>query len=246
MIAIIPARGGSKGLPGKNIRNLAGKPLICHTVKAALGASSISRVIVSTDDDAIATAAIECGAEVPFKRPKELADDESMVMDAYLYTVDRISENSDTKIDSFVALLPTAPLRLAKDKANVLILSRNEDKLKAVKKEIKDLGFSAEYYVCDLRKLEDKQAAASVGQIELAHQWKQHLKAHKIDIAQILITLEDSEVRRRYLNARKTINTLCRTKVVVINIMAIKKAFSCLFVTLINENEKIERNEIKL
>ena len=59
-----------------------------------------------------------------------------------------------------------------------------------------------------LRKLEDKQAAASVGQIELAHQWRQHLIKHKINIAQVLITLEDSEVRRRYLNARKTINTL--------------------------------------
>ena len=127
MIAIIPARGGSKGLPGKNIRNLAGKPLICHTVKAALGASSISRVIVSTDDDAIATAAIECGAEVPFKRPKELADAESMVMDAYLYTVDRISENSGTKIDSFVALLPTAPLRLAKDIDNAIEIFYEKD-----------------------------------------------------------------------------------------------------------------------
>ena len=122
MIAIIPARGGSKGLPGKNIRNLAGKPLICHTVKAALDASSISRVIVSTDDDAIATAAIECGAEVPFKRPNKLADDESMVMDAYLYTVDRISETSGITIDSFVALLPTAPLRLAKDIDNAIAI----------------------------------------------------------------------------------------------------------------------------
>jgi len=127
MIAIIPARGGSKGLPGKNIRNLVGKPLICHTIKAALDASSISRVIVSTDDDSIATTALECGAEVPFKRPKELADDESMVMDAYLYTVDRISDDSGTIIDSFVALLPTAPLRLAKDIDNAIeIFSEKE------------------------------------------------------------------------------------------------------------------------
>ena len=81
----------------------------------------------------------------------------------------------------------------------------------------------------NLRKLEDKQAAASVGQIELAHQWKQHLKAHKIDIAQILITLEDSEVRRRYLNARKTINTLLRNKVVPV----------------INENDTVATEEIK-
>ena len=81
----------------------------------------------------------------------------------------------------------------------------------------------------NLRKLEDKQAAASVGQIELAHQWKQHLKAHKIDIAQILITLEDSEVRRRYLNARKTINTLLRNKVIPV----------------INENDTVATEEIK-
>jgi CMP-N,N'-diacetyllegionaminic acid synthase len=120
MIAIIPARGGSKGLPGKNIRDLAGKPLICHTVKAALDSNLISRVIVSTDDEAIASAAIECGAEVPFKRPKELANDESMVMDAYLYTIDRISASSGKKIDSFIALLPTAPLRIAKDIDNAI------------------------------------------------------------------------------------------------------------------------------
>ena len=81
----------------------------------------------------------------------------------------------------------------------------------------------------NLRKLEDKQAAASVGQIELAHQWKQHLKAHKIDIAQILITLEDSEVRRRYLNARKTINTLLQNKVIPV----------------INENDTVATEEIK-
>ena len=81
----------------------------------------------------------------------------------------------------------------------------------------------------NLRKLEDKQAAASVGQIELAHQWKQHLKTHKIDIAQILITLEDSEVRRRYLNARKTINTLLDNKIIPV----------------INENDTVATEEIR-
>ena len=81
----------------------------------------------------------------------------------------------------------------------------------------------------NLRKLEDKQAAASIGQIELAHHWKQHLKTHKIDIAQILITLEDSEVRRRYLNARKTINTLLQNKVIPV----------------INENDTVATEEIR-
>ena len=80
-----------------------------------------------------------------------------------------------------------------------------------------------------LRKLEDKQAAASVGQIELAHQWRLHLKKHKINIAQVLITLEDSEVRRRYLNARKTINTLLDNKVIPV----------------VNENDTVATEEIR-
>jgi len=127
MIAIIPARGGSKGLPGKNIRDLAGKPLICHTVKAALDSSSVSRVIVSTDDDAIAAVAIECGAEVPFKRPDKLADDKSLVMDAYFYTIDSISQTSGIIIDSFVALLPTAPLRQANDIDNAIAIFHQKE-----------------------------------------------------------------------------------------------------------------------
>ncbi|MBD1147838.1 glutamate 5-kinase [Pelagibacterales bacterium SAG-MED31] len=80
-----------------------------------------------------------------------------------------------------------------------------------------------------LRKLEDKQAAASVGQIELAHQWRKYLKKHKINIAQVLITLEDSEVRRRYLNARKTINTLLQNKIIPV----------------INENDTVATEEIR-
>ena len=120
MIAIIPARGGSKGLPGKNIKLLNGIPLICHSILAALKSNSISRVIVSTDDDEIAKIAKDFGAEVPFVRPKELADDESMVMDTYLYTLDRLSDTSEELIESFVALLPTAPLRSPNDIDNAV------------------------------------------------------------------------------------------------------------------------------
>jgi N-acylneuraminate cytidylyltransferase/CMP-N,N'-diacetyllegionaminic acid synthase len=115
MIAIIPARGGSKGLPGKNIKPLNGTPLICHSIQSALKAKSISRVIVSTDDDEIAQIARECGAEVPFIRPRNLAEDNSMVMDVYFYTVDRLTDKSNEQIESFVVLLPTAPLRIAED-----------------------------------------------------------------------------------------------------------------------------------
>lgn len=115
MIAIIPARGGSKGLPGKNIKNLNGIPLIGHSINAALKSDSISRVIVSTNDKEIANISKDFGAEIPFLRSRDLADDNSMVMDAYLYTLDKLSENTGIKEESFVALLPTAPLRLAED-----------------------------------------------------------------------------------------------------------------------------------
>jgi len=127
MLAIIPARGGSKGLPGKNIKSLCGVPLICHSIKSALAASSISRVVVSTDDDQIAETAKKCGAEVPFLRPSDLANDKSMAMDAYLHMVDRIADETKKPIESFVALLPTVPLRLAEDiDEAVNIFNKNE------------------------------------------------------------------------------------------------------------------------
>jgi N-acylneuraminate cytidylyltransferase/CMP-N,N'-diacetyllegionaminic acid synthase len=115
MIALIPARSGSKGLPGKNIRPLAGKPLIAHSIEAALKAHSIDRVICSTDSEEIAEVAQRCGAEVPFLRPAELAMDSSLSIDNYIYTVDRISRESGTEIADFVVLQPTSPLRTADD-----------------------------------------------------------------------------------------------------------------------------------
>lgn len=102
-------------MPGKNLKPLGGIPLICHSIAAALAAAEVSRVVVSTDDANIAAAARECGAEVPFMRPGELAADDSMAMDAYFYTIDRIAAESGRSVESFVALLPTVPLRSAAD-----------------------------------------------------------------------------------------------------------------------------------
>lgn len=111
MIAIIPARGGSKGLPGKNIKLLNGKPLIAYTIEAALGSKYINRVIVSTDSAEIADIAKKYGAEVPFKRPTELSNDSAAAIDVYLHAVEFIMEEENEIIDKFVVLLPTAPLR---------------------------------------------------------------------------------------------------------------------------------------
>jgi N-acylneuraminate cytidylyltransferase/CMP-N,N'-diacetyllegionaminic acid synthase len=115
MLAIIPARGGSKGLPGKNIRPLAGVPLICHTIKSALESKNITRVIVSTDDNDIASVARECGAEVPFIRPVKLSKDNSMVMDTYFYIIEMLKKEKQVDTPYFIALLPTAPLRVSED-----------------------------------------------------------------------------------------------------------------------------------
>lgn len=114
MLAIIPARGGSKGLPGKNIKLLGGLPLICYSIKAALKSNLIDRVIVSTEDNEIASIAKDCGAEV-LMRPANLALDTSMVIDTYLHVVDFITNQNLKPIKSFVALLPTAPLRAPED-----------------------------------------------------------------------------------------------------------------------------------
>lgn len=111
MLAIIPARGGSKGLPGKNIKLLNGKPLIAYAIEEALKSKYIDRVIVTTDSDEIAEIAKEYGADVPFKRPDELSSDTASALDVYLHALEFIMEEQDKKIDKFMVLLPTAPMR---------------------------------------------------------------------------------------------------------------------------------------
>ncbi|MEK7560607.1 MAG: acylneuraminate cytidylyltransferase family protein [Patescibacteria group bacterium] len=109
-IAVIPARGGSKRFPGKNIHPLAGKPLIAHPIDAAKRAKGIDRVIVSTDDENIAGIAKEHGAEIPFMRPKELAEDWSSVIDVMVWTVEELERREKYHADYAILLQPTTPL----------------------------------------------------------------------------------------------------------------------------------------
>lgn len=116
MIAIVPARGGSKGLKGKNILPLAGKPLIHYTLECALASKSISRVIVTTDSEEIADVAEQVkGTEVPFLRPSELASDTAQAADVYLHAADWIGQNEGTPVTELCGLLPTTPLREPQD-----------------------------------------------------------------------------------------------------------------------------------
>jgi len=128
MIAIIPARGGSKGLPRKNIMALNGKPLISYSISAALESQSITDVIVTTDDLDIANVAVEYGAKVPFIREAHLATDNAKAIDVYLDALERLEKNSlyCDKLESFVVLLPTCPLRNAEDIDHAVKLFRNK------------------------------------------------------------------------------------------------------------------------
>lgn len=115
MIAIIPARGGSKGLPGKNIKYLNGKPMIAYAIEAALASEYITEVIVSTDDEEIYKIGLEYGAKDTFLRPSELAGDNSLAIDNYIYTLERLYTRYSVNIDNFIVLQPTSPLRTVED-----------------------------------------------------------------------------------------------------------------------------------
>ncbi len=115
ILALIPARGGSKGIPGKNVRPLAGRPLICWTIETALKTVCLDRVIVSTDDPAIAAIARRAGAETPFLRPAELAGDATTDMPVYQHALQWLSDNQEYRPDVVVWLRPTAPLRSVGD-----------------------------------------------------------------------------------------------------------------------------------
>lgn len=113
-LALIPARGGSKGIPRKNVRPLGGKPLIAYTIEAALESSTVDDVVVTTDDEEIAAVAREHGAEVPFMRPAELAADESKTIDCVVHARDAL-RSMGREYDALVLLQPTSPLRAAGD-----------------------------------------------------------------------------------------------------------------------------------
>ncbi len=114
-IAIIPARGGSKRLPGKNTMMIAGKPLIGWTIEAAIESGVFGRVVVSTDSWEIAVLAAQFGAEVPFMRPDELTQDHTPTVDVMIHAVNELSKDANTHWTHVACLQPTSPLRTAQN-----------------------------------------------------------------------------------------------------------------------------------
>jgi len=110
-LAIVPARGGSKGLPGKNIKELCGKPLVAWSIEAGLKSKYVDEVMVSTDDEKIAEISKKYGANVPFLRPSDLASDTATTFDAIKHTIDYYKNELKKEFDYIVLLEPTSPLR---------------------------------------------------------------------------------------------------------------------------------------
>lgn len=129
-LAIIPARGGSKGLPGKNIKELCGKPLIAWSIEAGYKSNYLDEVMVTTDCQNIAEVAKQYGANVPFLRPKEFATDNATSFDAIKHTIDYY-RNELKEFDYIVLLEPTSPLRESVDIDNAIkiLLDSNADSI---------------------------------------------------------------------------------------------------------------------
>jgi CMP-N-acetylneuraminic acid synthetase len=134
VLAVVPARGGSKGIPRKNLQLLGGKPLVAHAVEVGRAAARVSRVVCSTDDPDIAGAARAAGAEVPFLRPAELALDSSEDWPVFMHVLAWLDHEDNWRPDLVVNLRPTSPLRRPShvDSAIQLLLDTGADSVKAV------------------------------------------------------------------------------------------------------------------
>lgn len=115
VLTVIPARGGSKGVPGKNLRPIAGKPLVVHSVEAALAARGAGRIVVSSDSPEILRTAAVSGRVTALRRPPELAEDTTPILPVYRHAVQEFERESGKTVDYMIGLEPTTPFRLAVD-----------------------------------------------------------------------------------------------------------------------------------
>lgn len=131
ILALILARGGSKGIPKKNIKILKGKPLLAYTIEEAKNSKYIDRIILSTDDKYIANTGKKYGAEVPFIRPEKLATDEATSEDTMIHAIKWLQDNDNYNPKYTMLLQPTSPLRIKKDidKSIELIINKGADSL---------------------------------------------------------------------------------------------------------------------
>lgn len=135
VLAVVPARGGSKGIPRKNIRNFAGHPLIAYSIEAGLQAETVTRTIVTTDDEEIAETARRYGADAPFLRPDEFAQDETLDLPVFQHALAWLAEHENYCPDIVVQLRPTSPVRppsLVDESVRLLIANPEADSVRGV------------------------------------------------------------------------------------------------------------------
>lgn len=135
IVAIIPARGGSKGIPRKNLVEIMGRPLIAHSIIHALESKLINRVIVSTEDEEIAKVSKQYGAEIPTMRPNELAEDHVLDLPVYEHMLRYLKDSENYIADIVVHLRPTAPYRKAEwidESIQILIDNKDADSVRSV------------------------------------------------------------------------------------------------------------------
>jgi len=125
-IAIVPARGGSKGLPGKNLRRLGGLPLVAHSVRFAQLCPEINRCVVSTDSEQIAHAAREAKGDVPFLRPSELSEDSTPMLSVVQHAIQNVEQLEGRHYEFVILLQPTSPFRLPEDVSRALEIIRHD------------------------------------------------------------------------------------------------------------------------
>jgi N-acylneuraminate cytidylyltransferase len=133
ILSIIPARGGSKGLPNKNILQVAGHPLLAYSIAAGIQSTSITRVICSTDSEKIAEIALSYGAEVPFLRPEKYAMDHSQDIEVFIHALEWLQKTEQYKPDIIVQLRPTSPIRFINDIETGIDLLRNNSQADSVR-----------------------------------------------------------------------------------------------------------------
>lgn len=169
ILAIIPARSGSKRVPNKNIRAVDGKPLIAWTIETAIACKMLDRVIVSTDSKNIADIAMKYGAEAPFLRPDELAQDNTSDMAVYQHALNWLAEKELYFPEIVVWLRPTAPLRLVEDIDNAIKL------LKETQADWVRSITTAQYHPYWMIKLEDDKLKPFINGIDIRDYYQKQL-----------------------------------------------------------------------
>jgi len=171
-VGLIPARGGSKGLPGKNARLLCGQPLIAYTIKAALASKLLDRVIVSTDSLQIAKIALQYGAEVPFLRPKIIAADDTPDRPVITHLIDWLQENEKYNFDYLIYLRPTTPLKTSTIIDNALKKISANQTYSGLRSITKAEGVKHPYW---MYKIDNKQLKPFIDHIDISKYYQRQL-----------------------------------------------------------------------